>query len=150
MDLAGRHNNGFARLYATALPCAAAVDGERGALVAAAAGELHDPRAGTAEVVPVPTNAEGGALVEAAAGKLHDPRVGPADVVPAPAEAEGGAPAQTDADTTPAATPTEAPAQTTVQTAPQATEAAAQTGAANSDSDATQVNVFLVFMSERF
>ncbi|ALW90375.1 translation initiation factor IF-2 [Deinococcus actinosclerus] len=46
------------------------------------------------------------------------------------AEAEGGAPAQTDADTTPAAAPTEAPAQTTVQTAPQATEAAAQTGAA--------------------
>ncbi|GGB57473.1 translation initiation factor IF-2 [Deinococcus soli (ex Cha et al. 2016)] len=46
------------------------------------------------------------------------------------AEAEGGAPAQADADTTPAAAPTEAPAQTTVQTAPQATEAAAQTGAA--------------------
>ena len=42
------------------------------------------------------------------------------------AEAEGGAPAQADADTTPAAAPTGAPA----QTAPQATEAAAQTGAA--------------------
>ena len=46
------------------------------------------------------------------------------------AEAEGGAPAQADADTTPATAPTGAPAQTTAQTAPQATEAAAQTGAA--------------------